>query len=101
MLAARSLDVSGPAFDRDSICWALELAGVACATIAPERAAPLLGAAEALRVSLGHHLGGIELTHHKRARALVPDREHTFAAGRKLALEAAVELARSPEGVAE
>ena len=34
-LAARSLDVSGPAFDRDTICWALELAGVACAAIAP------------------------------------------------------------------
>jgi tetratricopeptide (TPR) repeat protein len=52
-LAARSLDVSGPAFDRDTICWALELAGAACAAIAPKCAAQLLGAAQALREYLG------------------------------------------------
>jgi predicted ATPase len=101
VLAARSLDVSGPAFDRDSICWALELAGVARATIAPERAGPLLGAAEALRESLGQQLGGIELKQHKRALALLPDREDALAAGRELALEAAVELARSPESATD
>ena len=95
-LAARSLDVSGPAFDRDTICWALELAGVACAAIAPKCAAQLLGAAEALREYLGQQLGGLELKQHKRALALLPDREQAFAAGRKLALEAAVELARTP-----
>jgi predicted ATPase/class 3 adenylate cyclase len=98
-LAARSLDVSGPAFDRDTICWALELAGVACAAIAPKCAAQLLGAAEALREYLGQQLGGLELNQHKRALALLPDREQAFAAGRKLALEAAVELARSPERI--
>jgi predicted ATPase/class 3 adenylate cyclase len=98
-LAARSLDVSGPAFDRDSICWALELAGAACAAIAPERAAQLLGAAETLREYLGQQLGGLELNQHKRALAHLPDREQAFAAGRKLALEAAVKLARSPERV--
>jgi tetratricopeptide (TPR) repeat protein len=98
-LAARSLDVSGPAFDRDDICWALELAGVACAAIAPKCAAQLLGAAEALREYLGQQLGGLELNQHKRALALLPCREEAFAAGRKLALEAAVELARSPERV--
>lgn len=93
-LAARSLDVSGPAFDRDTICWALELAGVACAAIAPKCAAQLLGAAEALREYLGQQLGGLELKQHKRALALLPDREQAFAVGRKLALEAAVELAQ-------
>jgi class 3 adenylate cyclase/tetratricopeptide (TPR) repeat protein len=98
-LAARSLDVSGPAFDRDTICWALELAGVACAAIAPKCAAQLLGAADVLREYLGQHLGGLELKQHKRALALLPDREQAFAAGRKLALEAAVELARTPERV--
>jgi hypothetical protein len=98
-LAARSLDVSGPAFDRDSICWALELAGAACAAIAPKCAAQLLGAAEALREYLGQQLGGLELNQHQRALALLPDHEQAFAAGRKLALEAAVELARSPERV--
>ena len=96
-LAARSLDVSGPAFDRDNICWALELAGVACAAIAPKCAAQLLGAAEALREYLGQQLGGLELKQHKRALAHLPDREQAFAAGRKLTLEAAVELARTPE----
>ena len=98
-LAARSLNVSGPAFDRDTICWALELAGVACAAIAPKCAAQLLGAAEALREYLGQQLGGLELKQHKRALALLPDREQAFAVGRKLALEAAIELARSPERV--
>jgi tetratricopeptide (TPR) repeat protein len=98
-LAGRSLDVSGPAFDRDDICWALELAGVACAAIAPKCAAQLLGAAEALREYLGQQLGGLELNQHKRALALLPCREEAFAAGRKLALAAAVELARSPERV--
>jgi predicted ATPase/class 3 adenylate cyclase len=98
-LAARSLDVSAPAFDRDNICWALELAGVACAAIAPKCAAQLLGAAEALREYLGQQLGGLELNQHQRALAHLPDREQAFAAGRKLTLEAAVELARSPERV--
>ena len=98
-LAARSLDISAPALDRDTICWALELAGVACAAIAPKCAAQLLGAAEALREYLGQQLGGLELKQHTRALALLPDREQAFAAGRKLALEAAVELARSPERV--
>ena len=93
-LAARSLDVSAPALDRDTICWALELAGVACAAIAPTCAAQLLGAAEALREYLGQQLGGLELRQHKRALALRPDREQAFSAGRKLSLEAAVELAR-------
>jgi predicted ATPase/class 3 adenylate cyclase len=95
-LAVRSLDVSGPAFDRDDICWALELAGVASAAIAPERAAQLLGAAEAMREYLGQQLGGLELRQHRRVLALLPGREQAFAAGRKLALETAVELARSP-----
>jgi hypothetical protein len=98
-LAARSLDVSAPALDRDTICWALELAGVACAAIAPKCAAQLLGAAEALREYLGQQLGGLELRQHKRVLALLPGREQAFAAGRKLALEAAVELARTPERV--
>jgi predicted ATPase/class 3 adenylate cyclase len=98
-LAARSLDVSGPALDRDTICWALELAGVACAAIAPKCAAQLLGAAEALREYLGEQLGGLEFKQHRRALALLPDREQAFATGRKLALEAAVELARAPERV--
>jgi predicted ATPase len=98
-LAARSLDVSGPAFDRDDICWALELAGVACAAIAPKCAAQLLGAAEALREYLGQQLSGLELNQHKRALAHLPGREQDFATGRKLSLEAAAELARSPERV--
>jgi len=98
-LAARSLDVSGPALDRDDICWALELAGVARVAIAPKCAAQLLGAAEALREYLGQQLGGLELNQHQRALAHLPDREQAFAAGRKLTLEAAVELARSPERV--
>jgi predicted ATPase/class 3 adenylate cyclase len=98
-LAARSLDVSAPALDRDNICWALELAGAACAAIAPKCAAQLLGAAEALREYLGQQLGGLELNQHQHALALLPDREQALAAGRKLALEAAVELARSPERV--
>ena len=62
----------------------------------PKCAAQLLGAAEALREYLGQQLGGLELKQHKRALALLPDREQAFAAGRKLALEAAVELARTP-----
>lgn len=96
-LAARSLDISGPALDRDDICWALELAGVARAATAPECAALLLGAAGALREYLGQQLAGLELKQHTRALAQLPGREQAFATGRKLTLKAAVELARTPE----
>jgi Adenylate and Guanylate cyclase catalytic domain len=96
--AGQSLELAGPALDRDNACWALELAGAALALSAPERAARLLAAAGALRESLGEKLSGLELTQHERAlaaisAALMPESlAAALDAGRRLALDEAVAL---------
>lgn len=67
--AARSIELAGPAQNRDTLCWALELAGAALATAEPERAARLLGAAAALREELGTQLRGLEQAQHERTES--------------------------------
>ena len=85
--------------DVDDISWALELLGVAWAESGSPAAARLLGAAEALRESLGGTLEGVELALHDRALAAFaagPDSaaaEAAWAAGRTLTADEAVVLA--------
>lgn len=68
-LLRRSLRVSTALRERDdTVAWALELLGTALSGAEPERAARVLGAAEALREELGGRLEGIELDLHRRTR---------------------------------
>ena len=97
-LASESLAVAVPMHDRDSACWAVELAGCALVAADPERAARLLGLADELRAELGGSLTGLELTQHERSLAslsgaLDPDAlTATWQVGRKLSLEDAAAL---------
>lgn len=105
-VAARSLAIAVPAADRDNVCWALELAGVARAADEPERAARLLGAAQALREELGINLGGLEQGQHEHAQVLLegalgPDAlMAAVEAGRRLPVEDAAALALKGGGAA-
>jgi predicted ATPase len=100
--AAQSLEIAAPGSDRDSLCWALALAGAARAAADPELSARLLGAAAALRAELGIEPSGLELAQHERAlgelsQALVPSvLEAELEEGRRLPLAEAVELAMQP-----
>ena len=68
-LLRRSLRVSTALRERDdTVAWALELLGAALSSSEPERAARVLGAAEALREELGGRLEGIEFELHGRTR---------------------------------
>jgi predicted ATPase len=94
-LAAESLAIAAPTHDRDNACWAIELAGCALASAAPERAARLLGAAHELRALLGGQLTGLEQAQHERALSLIGGSLDAAAlaaaleAGRRLPLEEA------------
>jgi hypothetical protein len=63
----QSLELARTLGDRDDAAWALELMGVALADSQSERAARLLGFAEALRKTLGITLEGVELSLHEQA----------------------------------
>jgi predicted ATPase/class 3 adenylate cyclase len=93
----QSIELAQTAGDLGNLAWALELIGANRATTNSETAARLLGAAEALRESLGSELEGIELSLHERAvDTLAPaDITANWAAGRQLSPEEAVALARS------
>jgi len=98
-LLRESLALSSAHDDRDDMAWALQLLGVAAAANDAPRAARLLGAAEALRHSLGLDLEGVELKLHERALkevrwTLAPEAlEATWASGRAMSREQAVEEA--------
>ena len=62
----QSLELARTLRDKENIAWALELMGVALVESRSERAARLLGAAEALRKTLGISLEGVELSLHER-----------------------------------
>ena len=100
-LLRESLAISQRLGDRDDIAWALELTGVALARSQGEQAAQLLGAAEALRDSLGIALEGAELALHERALEAVEAAidpgiaASAWAAGRSGLPEDAVALALS------
>jgi predicted ATPase/class 3 adenylate cyclase len=99
LLLQESLRLSRTLADIDTISWTLELLGVAWAKPGNAAAARLLGAAEALRESLGGALEGVELALHERGLAGLaedPDSaaaEAAWAAGRKLTADEAVALA--------
>jgi tetratricopeptide (TPR) repeat protein len=98
-LLQESLRHSRTLADVDDISWALELLGVAWAESGNAAAARLLGAAEALRESLGGTLDGVELALHERGLAALAagsdgaSSEAAWAAGRKLTADEAVVLA--------
>ena len=98
-LLRESLALSSARDDPDDMAWALQLLGVAAAANDAQRAARLLGAAEALRARLGLALEGAELKLHERALTAIRTRiadavfETAWAAGRALAREQAVEEA--------
>jgi predicted ATPase/class 3 adenylate cyclase len=99
----KSLRLSGPLGDKDNIAWALQLLGVASAHTDHDRAALLLGAAETLRADLGESLEGVELALHEHAVSQL-DLERltaTWAAGRRLPLKRAIELALDAPARAE
>jgi predicted ATPase len=101
-IAARSLRIAGPAVDRDSVWWGLELAGAARVTVDAELAARLLGASDALREEVAVELTGLELAQHERALAVLAEALDpaalgaATAAGRRLAFEDAIALALPP-----
>jgi predicted ATPase/Tfp pilus assembly protein PilF len=96
--ATQNLAIAAPMHDRDSACWAIELAGCSLATADPERAANLLGAADELRTELGGSLTGLELAQHERAMSVLSASLATEALaaalddGRILSLEDAAAL---------
>ncbi|MEO5633726.1 adenylate/guanylate cyclase domain-containing protein [Gaiella sp.] len=94
----QSIELARADGDLGNLAWALELLGANRAATDSETAAQLLGAAEALRESLGSELEGIELALHERAvETLAPANLATsWAAGRELAPEDAAALALTP-----
>jgi predicted ATPase len=98
-LLQESLRHSRTLADVDDISWALELLGVARAESGSADAARLLGAAEALRESLGGALEGVELALHERGVAALAAGPHSavaeaaWAAGRTLTADEAAVLA--------
>jgi tetratricopeptide (TPR) repeat protein len=99
VLLQESLHHSRTLADVDDITWALELLGVAWAESGNPAAARLLGAAEALRESLGGALEGVELALHERGLAALAAGSHSavaeaaWAAGRTLTADEAAVLA--------
>ena len=91
----QSIELARTVGDLGILAWALELLGANRAATDPKLAARLLGAAEALRESLGGELEGIELAMHEHAlEALAPaDVAADWAAGRELAPAVAATLA--------
>ena len=68
-LLRESIELANRIGDRGIMAWALELLGDTLAATEPQRAARLLGAAEALREALESSLEGIELALHEQALA--------------------------------
>jgi predicted ATPase/class 3 adenylate cyclase len=91
----QSIELARTVGDHGILAWAIELLGANRAATDPQPAARLLGAAEALRESLGSTLEGIELALHEGAlEALAPvDVAAAWAAGRELAPDEAAALA--------
>jgi predicted ATPase/class 3 adenylate cyclase len=99
-LLRESIELAQTARDPGNLAWALELLGANRATTDPEGAAQLLGAAEALRESLGSGIEGIELTLHERTveTLAAPRLAADWEAGRRLSPDdaATLALARRP-----
>ena len=91
----QSIELARTVGDLGILAWALELLGANRAATDPEMATRLLGAAEALRESLGSDLEGIELALHERTlETLTPvDIAAHWAAGREIAPDDAAALA--------
>ena len=92
-----SIELANRVGDRGIMAWALELLGDTLAETEPQRAARLLGAAEALREALESTLEGIELALHEQALAsLEPaDIDDAWASGRALSPDDAAAFALS------
>ena len=92
-----SIELANRVGDRGIMAWALELLGDTLAETEPQRAARLLGAAEALREALESTLEGIELALHEQALAsLEPaDVRDAWASGRALSPDDAAAFALS------
>jgi tetratricopeptide (TPR) repeat protein len=91
----KSIEVSSEVGDKDDVAWALELLGVAYSASDPERSARLLGAAQALRETLGGRLDGKELELHEQALDALTELEDevraaAWAAGHSLQFDDAV-----------
>jgi non-specific serine/threonine protein kinase len=82
----QSIELARTVGDHGTLAWGLELLGANLAETDSERAARLLGAAEALRETIGSELEGIELALHNRAlEALAAtDISAYWAVGREL-----------------
>jgi tetratricopeptide (TPR) repeat protein len=82
----QSIELARTVGDHGTLAWGLELLGANYARTNPERAARLLGAAEALRETIGSELEGIELALHNRALETLAAIDITacWAAGREL-----------------
>jgi len=95
---SQSIELARTGGDLGNLAWALELLGANRAATNSETAAQLLGAAEALRESLGSELEGIELALHGRAveTLAATNRAASWAAGRQLSPEDAAALALAP-----
>jgi predicted ATPase/class 3 adenylate cyclase len=95
-----SLEISQTLADKDGMAWALQLLGVAMAETREEQSARLLGAADALRETLGASLRGVELVQHEQTLATLRSKigaetvANAWAAGRVLTTEQALEQAR-------
>src|SRR5260370_23509073 len=102
-LHAESLTIRRELGDKGGFPWSLEAFAQLCAPVAPEHAAWLCGAAEALRESLGLPLPPSEREEHDRAISVVREAlgPETFAAvwaaGRELTLEEALRCAMEPQ----
>src|SRR6478609_4577962 len=94
-LLRESIELANRIGDRGIMAWALELLGDTLAATEPQRAARLLGAAEALREALESTLEGIELALHEQAlAALEPaDIDDAWASGRALSPDDAAAFA--------
>jgi tetratricopeptide (TPR) repeat protein len=94
-LLRESIELANRIGDRGIIAWALELLGDTLAETEPQRAARLLGAAEALREALESTLEGIELALHEEALASLEsaDISDAWGSGRALSPEDAAAFA--------
>ena len=94
----QSIELARTVGDLGTIAWALELLGANRATTDTETAARLLGAAEALRETLGSELEGIELALHERALETLTATNFSanWTIGRELAPDDAAGLALAP-----
>jgi len=92
-----SIELAARVGDRGITAWALELLGAALAETEPQRAARLLGAADALREALESPLEGIELALHLQAMATLEPAETDAAweSGRALSPDDATAFALS------